>query len=37
MFNGSGDAWTWASGAAILSSALAAVVNTVEHGRKQSH
>ncbi|KAF0934192.1 hypothetical protein E2562_023451 [Oryza meyeriana var. granulata] len=31
-FIGSGEAGTWASGAAVLSGALAAAVNTMEHG-----
>ncbi|KAM0896764.1 hypothetical protein ACQ4PT_022983 [Festuca glaucescens] len=32
VFIGSGEAGTWASGAAVLGGALAAAVNTVEHG-----
>jgi hypothetical protein len=30
-FVGSGEAWRWASGVAVLSGALAAPVNTMEH------
>jgi hypothetical protein len=32
VFIGSGEAGTWASGASVLGGALAAAVNTVEHG-----
>ena len=32
MFIGSSEAVTWASGAAVIGGALAAAVNTVEHG-----